>query len=178
MSVSGRRKGLGREEGRGGNEGQRGEGPLPRTRRTERSQEPEQSRTAPRPTTHPGRPDRSMNELHTWDFLGLGWVMSVTQLDLDDIHSANIYPGHQRSEGRTHPLSQAPAVEVGPSEGAEGCRPPGQGGGQVCTAGPGRLQRSPSFPRGSTGGRDRFLRHLCQVTQQQTGRRPPSSLHH
>lgn len=63
-----------------------------------------------------------MNELGASEFLELGLVTSLTPLDLNNIHSTNIYLGHQRSRGRLHPLHQLPGDEVGPSEGAVGCR--------------------------------------------------------
>lgn len=58
-----------------------------------------------------------MNEPEVWERLELGPVTPLTWLDLNNIHSTNIYPGHRRSQEKAPPLAPGP---TGPSEGPGG----------------------------------------------------------
>lgn len=101
-------------------------------------------RNVPRPA--PAHPEQQTTEQGRREFLTLGLVTPQTRLDFNNTRSANICLRHQRSQGWPQPSAQVPADEMGPGEGAVGCR---AGSG----AGSGLLQRCPLFHGGAQGAR-------------------------
>lgn len=96
-----------------------------------------------------------------WELPESGLVMPLTPLDLNNIHSTNIYPRHQRSHGGSSPGPGALLLMGDPPEGpwAAGT---GRRAGICCGVWP-EAEVSP-VSRGARG-RGLALQHLHGVTQ-------------
>lgn len=152
-----------------GTEGPRGGGrPLPRAQNVRLMGIRESDLTgrfqglAPLPACPKGWPGQRVNEPEVWELSELGLATPLIWLDLNNIHSTNIYPGRRRSQGETPPLAPGLCGWTGPLEGAVGHR-----GREV-----GRRWPTAEVSFGGTQRVGLALWHVHRVTQQQTGRRP------